>query len=281
MAFVCISFGKRGLGSGQRSLAILIVLRGVKDLENLAHNLAVAPAVVLKEHLDVAQLVKVKVTLLLEAVGLELELGNFGLESLDLAAQLVVVLVGALQVGVERLDLLGGGWVRSRFVHGSVILLGRDWRARLCRGARRGPASARRSGAACGRRACSRARTPCGWRVLADALAAVATLDRIVVLHYARIVVVVEPLEPLHEFKVVLVSRANELVHLNGAIHFELGKDALQNLVVVHKLIIGLGTPVDLRHGDLAREQAVHHLAGDRPGGGLLDLAEVEVQQLV
>mmetsp|Transcript_54473 Transcript_54473/g.153017 ORF Transcript_54473/g.153017 Transcript_54473/m.153017 type:complete len:228 (+) Transcript_54473:431-1114(+) len=88
-------------------------------------------------------------------------------------------------------------------------------------------------------------------------------------------------LHPLQEFEVVLVLRADQLVHIDVFLDAQLVESRLQHLVVRDELVVGLRHPIHLSHGDGARLASVKDLAIDRTAGALLDLREAYLQQVV
>mmetsp|Transcript_24409 Transcript_24409/g.41467 ORF Transcript_24409/g.41467 Transcript_24409/m.41467 type:complete len:202 (+) Transcript_24409:295-900(+) len=74
---------------------------------------------------------------------------------------------------------------------------------------------------------------------------------------------IIEGLQPLTEFEVILVLCLDELVNVHISLDFVLGKGCLQKFVVLDVFIVRLCLPVDSRHGDGSRKDIVRQLASN------------------
>lgn len=90
------------------------------------------------------------------------------------------------------------------------------------------------------------------------------------------VVVLVEvALEPLAKFKVVLIPRLCEFLHINMSFHSIFVERVLQDLVVIDEFVLVLGAPLDLGEVEGPRVNGVHHAAVDGARRALLNLREV------
>lgn len=87
--------------------------------------------------------------------------------------------------------------------------------------------------------------------------------------------------EPLQELQIVLVLALDEPLDVDVFVNAQLGETLLQDFEVSDKLILELGLPVDLGHGQLARVEDIGELAIDCPRAQLLDLAEIGFEEIV
>jgi len=84
-------------------------------------------------------------------------------------------------------------------------------------------------------------------------------------------------LDPLQELQVVLVLRPDQLIDVDISLNSIPLEGCLQNLVVRNKLVLALGHPVDLPHGDSARVASIDDLAIDGARSALLDFVDVHL----
>lgn len=83
-------------------------------------------------------------------------------------------------------------------------------------------------------------------------------------------------LQPLAELEIVLVLCLLQLGHIDVPLTPVLVKGQLKKLVVVDKLILVLGSPLDLREVERIRVDSVHYLAVDSGCCALFNLGEVK-----
>ena len=90
-----------------------------------------------------------------------------------------------------------------------------------------------------------------------------------------------ELLDPLQHLEVVLELSLDQSCNIDVLGDLLLVKDRLEDFVVRHVLIFGLGVEVDLAQGNLARIDRVQDLAVHRTSARLLDLRVTGIEEIV
>ena len=79
--------------------------------------------------------------------------------------------------------------------------------------------------------------------------------------------------EPLEKLEVILIFSLDKLINVDVLLHIVLGKRLLQHFVVLDELVVVLGSPFNLGHGNRARVDGVDDLTVNGTGSALLNLS--------
>jgi hypothetical protein len=105
-----------------------------------------------------------------------------------------------------------------------------------------------------------------------------SSISCIVLANFVFIMEIEVSLEPLDEFEVVLVLALAELFNIDIFLYFALGKCLLENLVVVDKLPLVAGMPIDSLHSHLSWEHGIDYVTINCAAAKLLDLCDLQTK---